>query len=133
MKGLGATGRIFSLLDREPVIPASTPGARALVMPPAGGTLRFEDVRFAYPSRPGSAILDGFSLEVRPGESVALVGQSGSGKSSVNALLLRYYDPSAGRITFDGVGECTLVYPRGGGANGRPQTSASSTRQRGEM
>jgi ABC-type multidrug transport system fused ATPase/permease subunit len=117
MRGLGATGRIFSLLDREPTIPAHPTNARPLptrVADAPSGMLRFERVRFAYPSRPTMPILDDFTLDVTPGESVALVGQSGSGKSSVNALLLRYYDPSAGRITFDGVGECTAA--AGGGA-----------------
>jgi ABC-type multidrug transport system fused ATPase/permease subunit len=110
MRGLGATNRIFGLLDRDPAIPATTSQAIPVPKPvptaaSPGGILRFEGVGFAYPSRPSARILDKFTLEVNAGESVALVGMSGSGKSSVNALLLRYYDPDAGKVTFDGIGE----------------------------
>lgn len=108
MRGLGATNRIFGLLDREPAIPPTTPKALPVPVPsptiPGSGTLKLENVGFAYPSRPGSMVLDGLNLEVQAGESVALVGMSGSGKSSVNALLLRYYDPGVGKVTFDGIG-----------------------------
>jgi ATP-binding cassette subfamily B protein len=100
-KAAGAMARIDELLRSEPGIRAP---ARAVVLPePARGHIRFADVRFAYPSRPGAVVLDGFSLDVRPGETVALVGPSGAGKSTVFKLLLRYYDYSQGTIDLDGV------------------------------
>jgi ATP-binding cassette subfamily B protein len=71
--------------------------------PAAGSRVVFEGVRFHYPSRPGQAALDGFDLVVEPGQTVALVGPSGAGKSTVFQLLLRFYDPAAGRITLDSV------------------------------
>ncbi|KAH9915484.1 P-loop containing nucleoside triphosphate hydrolase protein [Fomitopsis serialis] len=99
MRGVGAGERIFELLDRHPAIP---PYTGAAVDPTRRGPVRFEGVYFQYPSRPGVEILKNLELEVKVGESVALVGRSGSGKSSVNALLLRYYDPVKGKVTFDG-------------------------------
>jgi ABC-type multidrug transport system fused ATPase/permease subunit len=99
MRGVGAGERIFEVLDRRPLI---APGVGLPLAPTRTGRLRFENVAFAYPTRLGAAVLDGFSLDVGVGESVAVVGRSGSGKSSVHALLLRYYDPAQGRITFDG-------------------------------
>jgi ATP-binding cassette subfamily B protein len=63
----------------------------------------FADVRFVYPTRQNAAALDGVSFAVRHGEKVAIVGPSGAGKSTIFHLLLRYYDPSTGRISFDGV------------------------------
>ncbi|TFY57456.1 hypothetical protein EVJ58_g7010 [Rhodofomes roseus] len=99
MRGVGAGERIFELLDRHPAIPPYS----GLAMDPARrGPVRFEGVSFQYPSRPGVEILKNLDLEVKVGESVALVGRSGSGKSSINALLLRYYDPVKGKVTFDG-------------------------------
>ena len=70
---------------------------------PARGEVTFSDVRFAYPSRPSSLILDGVSLRVRRGEKVALVGPSGAGKSTIFHLILRFYDPQSGTVSFDGV------------------------------
>ena len=63
----------------------------------------FDGVTFAYPTRPGISALNGFTLNVKPGETVALVGPSGAGKSTVFQLLLRFYDPQSGRIVLDGV------------------------------
>jgi ATP-binding cassette subfamily B protein len=68
-----------------------------------GGEIRFEDVVFHYPSRPDQSALERFSLQVRPGETVALVGPSGAGKTTVFQLLLRFYDPGSGRVMLDGV------------------------------
>jgi ATP-binding cassette subfamily B protein len=70
---------------------------------PGRGEIRFENITFRYPSRPESAALSDFDLAIRPGETVAFVGPSGAGKSTVFQLLLRFYDPSAGRIRIDGV------------------------------
>ncbi|RVT53999.1 ABC transporter transmembrane domain-containing protein [Rubrivivax albus] len=102
LRAAGATERLMELLaTQSPVGEPATP----LPLPPAhgGSAVRFEDVRFHYPSRPKQAALDGFTLDVRPGETVALVGPSGAGKSTVLQLLLRYYDVAAGRILLDGV------------------------------
>ena len=63
----------------------------------------FEDVRFAYPARPEADVLDGVSFRVKPGEKVAIVGPSGAGKSTIFHLILRFYDPKSGTVTFDGV------------------------------
>ena len=70
---------------------------------PAQGRVSFEDVSFHYPSRPGQAALTDFTLDVNPGETVALVGPSGGGKSTVFQLLLRFYDPISGTVKLDGV------------------------------
>ncbi len=97
----GATERLFDLLaTRSAVRPPAV--AKPLPLPPRGA-VAFEDVRFHYPSRPDDAALEGFSLAVEPGETVALVGPSGAGKSTVFQLLLRFYDPQAGRVRLDGV------------------------------
>jgi putative ABC transport system ATP-binding protein len=106
MRGVGAGTRIFDLLDRKPAIP---PDAGVDVPADRRGTVRFENIGFEYPSRRNVSILDEFDLDVKVGESVALVGQSGGGKSSVHSLLLRYYDPVRGKVTFDGQGK--LVSP----------------------
>jgi ATP-binding cassette subfamily B protein len=100
-KATGAMQRINELLASRPSI-AAPARPRALPEPPRG-EIAFEDVRFAYPGRPELPALDGFSLAVRPGERVALVGPSGAGKSTVFRLLLRFYDPDAGVVRFDGV------------------------------
>ncbi|MDV6330531.1 ABC transporter transmembrane domain-containing protein [Asticcacaulis sp. 201] len=100
-KAAGAMTRIDELLDSKPNIVAP---AQPVALPePARGDIRFQDIRFAYPSRPDQIILDGFSLIVKPGETVALVGPSGAGKSTVFKLLLRYYDYDHGVIQMDGV------------------------------
>ncbi|KAJ7189539.1 P-loop containing nucleoside triphosphate hydrolase protein [Mycena pura] len=99
MRGIGAGGRIFELLDRTPAIP---PHRGIAVSPDRRGVLKFENIKFEYPSRKGVDILKTFDLEIGVGESVAIVGKSGGGKSSVHSLLLRYYDPVEGKITFDG-------------------------------
>jgi ATP-binding cassette subfamily B protein len=67
------------------------------------GALRFDDVTFHYPTRPDAAALHDFTLDIRPGETVALVGPSGAGKSTVFAMLLRFYDPQSGSINLDGI------------------------------
>jgi len=98
-RAAGATERLMEILDTRPAISApSLPAPR----PPHAG-IAFDAVRFAYPARPAQAALDGFSLELAPGERVALVGPSGAGKTTVLALLLRFYDPQAGSVRVGGV------------------------------
>ena len=100
-KAAGAMQRISELLSARPGI---APPATPVVMPtPPRGEISFEDVTFAYPGRPDLPALRGFSLAVRPGETVALVGPSGAGKSTVLRLLLRFYDPQEGVVRLDGV------------------------------
>ena len=102
LRAAGATERLMELLDTrspvaDPAAPLSLPAVRG------GSAVRFEAVGFHYPSRPQTAALDGFDLDVKPGETVALVGPSGAGKSTVLQLLLRFYDVQRGRILLDGV------------------------------
>ncbi len=101
LRAAGATERLMELLHARPVIVSPAQPAEATV-PAAGSALRFDRVGFHYPSRPGTPALRDFSLSVEPGETVALVGSSGAGKSTVFQLLLRYYDPQSGRIMLDG-------------------------------
>ena len=97
----GAAERLTELLAVEPVIMAP---ARPLSLPvPPRGQVAFASVHFAYPTRPDVHVLDGVSFRVAPGEKVAIVGPSGAGKSTLFHLLLRFYDPLRGDITFDGV------------------------------
>ncbi len=122
-KTVGATARVRELLQEEPepVVPAGTvtplifqsangKGQAAPAPAPAPvatitrlrGEVAFEDITFRYPSRPEVTVLHDLSLHAAPGERVALVGPSGAGKSTLVSLLLRFYDPDAGRLLFDG-------------------------------
>ena len=97
----GATERLIEILHTEdtvqdPVRPVALPR-------PVRGEIAFQDVRFRYPARPTVSALDGVSLHVAPGETVALVGPSGAGKTTILQLLQRFYDPQEGRITLDGI------------------------------
>jgi ATP-binding cassette, subfamily B, bacterial len=97
----GAAERLFEILGVKSKIAAP---ASPLALPvPARGDVSFENVRFAYPSRPDTAAVDGVSFTVSAGEKVAIVGPSGAGKSTLFHLLLRFYDPASGVISFDGV------------------------------
>jgi ATP-binding cassette, subfamily B, bacterial len=97
----GAAERLFEILDVEPQIKAP---ARPIVLPkPASGAVEFRDVDFGYPGRPNVPVLDRLSFRVAPGEKLALVGPSGAGKSTIFQLILRFYDPVSGDVSFDGV------------------------------
>ena len=100
-RAAGATERLFELLAVEPAIRA--PVDPVALSTPARGTVTFDHVAFYYPSRPDAPALDDFTLDVRAGEKVALVGPSGAGKTTVFQLLLRFYDPQAGAVRIDGV------------------------------
>ncbi len=102
LRAAGATERLMELLDTaspiySPLIPTPAPVINT------GSAIEFEAVNFNYPSRPLQQALSNFSMQVAPGETVAIVGPSGAGKSTVFQLLLRFYDPQGGRIALDGV------------------------------
>jgi ATP-binding cassette subfamily B protein len=96
----GAAARLGELLATIPTIRAP---ARPVTLPPAQGAIRFDHVRFAYPTALDRVVLDDFSLTVTPGETIALVGPSGAGKSTVFHLLGRLYDPLGGSVAIDGI------------------------------
>ena len=97
----GAAERLFEIMDVKPQI---KPPLRPVPLPePARGEIAFERVSFAYPTRSETPVLDGVSFRVRPGEKVAIVGPSGAGKSTIFHLILRFYDPTSGVISFDSV------------------------------
>ncbi|KAK0727361.1 putative multidrug resistance protein 2 [Lasiosphaeria miniovina] len=99
MKGVGAASRLFELQDRKPAIP-STVGLKVVS---AQGAIKFSNVTFAYPTRPAVAIFNNLDFEIPSGSNVCIVGPSGGGKSTVASLLLRFYNPTSGSITINGV------------------------------
>ncbi len=102
LRAAGATERLMELLGTQsPITSPSNPVMAP--MPSAGSAIKFEAINFHYPSRPQQQALQNFSLDVKPGQTVAIVGPSGAGKSTVFQLLLRYYDPQSGSIALDGV------------------------------
>ncbi|XP_058055790.1 mitochondrial potassium channel ATP-binding subunit [Anopheles bellator] len=100
IRGMTAGARVFEYLSLEPKVDLR----HGLIIPDSTlrGEVRFEGVQFVYPTRPNQRVLKDFNLVLRPGQTVALVGASGSGKSTVASLLERFYEPTAGRITIDG-------------------------------
>jgi ATP-binding cassette subfamily B protein len=101
LRGAGAASRLAELLEAKPEI---APPARPERLPePARGSLSFRNVTFRYPARPETAALKDFTLEIEPGETVAIVGPSGAGKSTIFQLVERFYDPQGGTIRLDGV------------------------------
>ncbi len=100
-RAAGAMERTVELLQSEPSI--VVPAQPVPLNPEARGAIRFDHLSFSYPSRQDTRALDDFTLDIAPGETVAFVGPSGAGKSTVFQLMLRFYDPQAGRILIDGV------------------------------
>ncbi|MCO6441967.1 MAG: ATP-binding cassette domain-containing protein, partial [Nitrococcus mobilis] len=101
LRAAGATERLLELLAARSVIAA--PLHPSPLPEPPRGELTLENIRFYYPARPEQPALNAVSLHVAPGERLALVGPSGGGKSTILALILRFYDPQTGRVRFDGV------------------------------
>ena len=101
LRASGAAERLAELLNEEPEIAAPT--APAVLPTPARGTLTFDHVEFRYPTRQDVAALHDFSLDIMSGETVAIVGPSGAGKTTLFQLIQRFYDPDAGAVRIDGV------------------------------
>jgi ATP-binding cassette subfamily B protein len=101
LRAAGATERLMELLASRSSI-ASPAQPLTPPLPPSGSAVHFEAIDFHYPSRPSQPALSGFELQVEPGETVALVGPSGAGKTTVFSLLLRFYEPQSGCILLDG-------------------------------
>ncbi|KAJ6415530.1 hypothetical protein OIU84_004348 [Salix udensis] len=99
LKGNHMAASVFEILDRK----TRVMGDVGEELKNVEGTIELRGVQFSYPSRPDASIFKDFDLKVRSGKSIALVGQSGSGKSSVLALILRFYDPTAGKVMIDGI------------------------------
>ena len=106
-RAAGATERIVELLRAEDRIVDRDRPKR--LPKPTRGDIRFENVRFHYPSRPDAAVLNGVSLDIASGETVALVGPSGAGKTTILQLLLRFHDPASGAVRVDGLALTDLV------------------------
>ena len=100
-RAVGAMERLMGILDNKPAITSSS---ESRPFPSDGNNhIVMDDVSFHYPSRPGQLALDSYSLDISPGENLALVGPSGAGKSTVFQLLLRFYDPGSGAIRLDSI------------------------------
>jgi ATP-binding cassette subfamily B protein len=102
LRAAGATERLMELLGSTS--PVQSPEHPVASVPPvSGSTLQFQDLKFHYPSRPSQMALEDFSVDIQAGQTVALVGPSGAGKTTLFALLLRYYDPQRGQVLLDGI------------------------------
>lgn len=99
--GRGAAAKLYATIERTPAIDSADPGG--LRPEKVIGEITFEDVKFTYPSRPDVPILKGLSINFPAGKTAALVGASGSGKSTIVSLIERFYDPSSGSVKLDGV------------------------------
>lgn len=99
-KGTQAIASVFSILDRSTEIDSNNPSSHKPLA--ITGHIEFQNVMFAYPARPAVIVFRDFNLKVKAGQTVAMVGQSGSGKSTVIGLVERFYDPVKGRVTIDG-------------------------------
>lgn len=99
--GQAAAYKMFETIKRKPEIDASDTTGK--VLDDIRGDVELKDVNFSYPARPEEQIFRGFSLSISSGSTVALVGQSGSGKSTVVSLIERFYDPQSGQVRIDGI------------------------------
>ncbi|WP_299419366.1 ABC transporter transmembrane domain-containing protein [uncultured Shimia sp.] len=99
-RAAGATERLVELLYTEDSV--NDPAQPKALPAPVKGEIRFKDVSFQYPSRPNISALDGVNLTIQPGETVALVGPSGAGKTTIIQMIQRFYDPAKGQVTLDG-------------------------------
>ena len=98
MESVGASRKVFEYMNRVPEILLD-----GNEKPSVNGSIKFRDVHFAYPSRKNNPVMQGLNLDIDAGQTVALVGPSGGGKSSIVALLEHFYEPDSGEITLDGV------------------------------
>ncbi|KAF9890901.1 ATP-binding cassette permease mdl1 [Aspergillus nanangensis] len=104
MKGVGAASRLFELQDREPTI-SPTKGTKVIS---ARGPIRFQNVSFSYPTRPAVPIFKDLDFEIPQGTNVAIVGPSGGGKTTIASMLLRFYNPTEGKVLIDGTDITTM-------------------------
>ena len=129
--GQAAAFKMFETIERKPIIDAYDTKGRTL--DDIHGDVELRDVYFSYPSRPDEQIFNGFSLSIPSGTTTALVGQSGSGKSTVISLIERFYDPLAGEVLIDGINlkEFQLSWIRGkiGLVSQEPVLFASSIKE----
>jgi len=100
-RAAGATERLVELLTTQDILQDAD--APVSLPVPVAGAVSFENVSFCYPARPNTSALQGVTLDIKPGETIALVGPSGAGKSTIIQMILRFYDPDQGRITLDGI------------------------------
>ncbi len=100
-RAAGATERLVELLNARDTV--TDPARSKALPPPVRGDIRFDDVTFRYPSRPDTVALEHLTLKVNPGETVAFVGPSGAGKTTVIQMIQRFYDPASGKVSLDGV------------------------------
>ncbi|KAL0869595.1 hypothetical protein ABMA27_005857 [Loxostege sticticalis] len=101
VKGVSAGGRVFEYINKEPKM--DTSGTKTIKYHEFHGDIEFKDVTFAYPTRPEAVVLNHFNLKIPAGKTIAIVGTSGNGKSTIAALLERFYDVNEGKVTIDGI------------------------------
>ncbi|KAL0820159.1 hypothetical protein ABMA28_006093 [Loxostege sticticalis] len=101
VKGVSAGGRVFEYINKEPKM--DTTGTKTIKYHEFHGDIEFKDVSFAYPTRPEAVVLNHFNLKIPAGKTIAIVGTSGNGKSTIAALLERFYDVNEGKVTIDGI------------------------------
>lgn len=105
-EGQSAAHRLFEIINRKPNIDIT--GTSGIILEDIKGNVELKDVCFSYPARPEQLILDGLCLQVPNGTTMAIVGQSGSGKSTIISLVERFYDPQDGEVLIDGINIKTL-------------------------